>query len=182
MQDVQKQRNTQLTRIVDLDVIRQHNQMTLDFRATPEECLDLAKRFGILEVKDLNAYITIKTTSGSDMFKIEGDLSAEVVQECCVTLSPVEERIVDSFAEVLTTTVAALKAEEEEVVVGDEEPVELIQGDSIDIGEIVAQWLALTLNPYPRSDAPVFLHIEAANQNGEVQQKPFQVLEKLKEL
>jgi hypothetical protein len=43
-----------------------------------------------------------------------------------------------------------------------DKPVELIQGDSIDIGEVVAQWLALALNPYPRSDAPTFEYIEAA--------------------
>lgn len=167
-------KTTQMSRMVDLQDVRDHKTVTLDVRANKEECEALAQRFNILEVVDLNAYVTISSGGKADLFKVEGDLSAHVVQECCVTLSPVPERVEDSFSEVLTTSEALLKPADE-MDEDPNQPVDLIRGDRLELGEIIAQWLALALNPYPRSETPTFLHIEQAAQVLETQ-TPFQVL------
>lgn len=172
-----QQRTSTLKRIIELNDIRQHNQLVFDMRATTDECQTLAKRFGLLEVKELNAYVTLSRGAGADLFKVEGELSAAVVQECCVTLAPVDEHISESYSEVLTTVAAALPREED--TDGDaDQPVDLIEGETLDVGEIVAQWLGLALNPYPRSDAPVFQYLET-DSPAEDKQTPFKVLEAL---
>lgn len=177
-----KQKNpkqAELSRLFDLQELRKNDSIILDLRANDAECSVLAKRFSILEVHDLDAHITLIRGARPDLIRIEGELSAVVVQECCVTLAPVEERIAEFYDELLTTSAQALGSDEE-AAEAEERPVELIQGDYIDIGEIVAQWLALALNPYPRSDAPPFKHIEAASPNGDMQ-TPFKVLETIQD-
>lgn len=170
-------KNSELTHQVDLKTVYENDEVSLDIRATADECKALAKRFGIPDVEDLNAYVTIRRQADPDLIRIEGEVMAHVVQSCCVTLAPVKETVQESFSDMVTTNPALLKPEEE-TDEDSEAPVDLIQGDSIDIGEIVIQWLSLALNPYPRSDAPLYEHIEELNKEGT--HKPFDILSSLK--
>lgn len=172
-------KTTELSRPVDLRSVLENEEVALDIRATAEECKVLAQRFDILEVQDLNAYLTIRPGSTRDLIKIEGEIMAHVVQSCCVTLAPVKETVQDTFSDTLTTN-PELLVPEEETDSDTDQPVELIRGDQIDIGEVIAQWLGLALNPYPRSDAPLYEHIEEVNALKGVH-TPFDVLNGLKE-
>lgn len=167
----------ELSRLVDLQELKSNPEIVFDIRATATECKELAQRLGVLEVKELNAHMIISRGARSDLYKVEGDLVSRVIQECCVTLSPIEEAIHEQFSECLTTSPTALEQADEEESDANR-PVDLIQNNTIDVGEILSQWLALALNPYPRSNAPVFKHIEAEAQPHE-KQTPFKVLESL---
>jgi uncharacterized metal-binding protein YceD (DUF177 family) len=173
-------KENKLAHTVELQDVRDSHKVVLDIRATPDECLALAKRCDILEIKDLNAHIVLNQGGRSDLFRITGELQAHVVQACGVNGSPVKEAVAESFNEVLTTDPTALAAEDEtddDV----EQPVELIENDKLDLGEIITQWLVLSLNPFPRSDAPAFEHIEQIEGvSGERMHTPFSVLENLK--
>lgn len=180
----QKKSKPELSRVVELDNVRDHTIVNIDIRASREECDALAKRLDILDINDLNAHVTVTIGARKDLFKIEGDIQANLVQECCVTLAPVHEIVNESFAETMTTNAAFLstKAKDDDGEIdSDEKPVELIEGDQIDLGETVAQWLTLALNPYPRSNTPYYEHVETTAE--EVQgstHMPFKVLEILK--
>jgi uncharacterized metal-binding protein YceD (DUF177 family) len=166
--------------IVDLQEIRDKRKIVLDLRLTKEEAIQLAKRSDILEVKDLNAHITLSVGKRPDLFRIECELHANVVQACGVTLTPVKEEIRESFDEMVTTDPTALDAPED-TDTDPEQPVELIENERIDLDEVIAQWLVISLNPYPRSDAPEFIHIEQKeNEKGELTHTPFSILGKLK--
>jgi uncharacterized metal-binding protein YceD (DUF177 family) len=167
----------ELSRIVDLQELKSNQTIVFDIRATTTECQELSKRINVLEVKDLNAHMIISRGSRSDLYKVEGDLVSHVVQECCVTLAPIEENVHEHFSELLTTSPTALEAVDEEDTDA-ENPVDVIENNAIDVGDIVTQWLALALNPYPRSDAPMFKHIEIDASTAE-KQNPFKVLEVL---
>ncbi len=170
---------TELSRIVELRAVMENDHVALKIKATPEECQMLAKRFDILDVEDLDASMTIRRGHAPGLIRIDGEIGAHVVQACSVTLAPVKETIEDTFSDVLTTDPALLATEEEAADDDSDKPVELIRGDTIDIGEIVAQWVALALNPYPRSDAPLYEHIEHVAEMGT--HTPFDVLKALKE-
>jgi uncharacterized metal-binding protein YceD (DUF177 family) len=161
---------------VSLDDVRKDKEVVLNIQATAEECAALAKRFKILEVKNLSAHIEITPGLRNDLFDVMGTLTANAIQECSVTLVPVKEAIEESFTEMLTTSPQAMHESDKDD--DDQRPIEVLEGDTIDIGEIVAQWLGLSLDPYPRSDAPTFTHIEAELDNPT--HKPFEVLENLK--
>ena len=170
-------KTTELSRPVELRSVLENEEISLDIRATAEECRALAKRFDILEVEDLNAFLTIRPGANPALITVEGEIMAHVVQACCVTLAPVKEVVQDSFSDLLTTDPELLGSDEEEDEDSDK-PVELIRSDNIDIGEIVAQWLSLALNPYPRSDAPLYEHVEQNTESGT--HTPLDVLGNLK--
>lgn len=170
----------ELSRVVQLADLNTRKKLTIDIQATADECKALAKRLDILDVKKLDAHVEIKLAHTSGNIKIEGSLNAKVVQACTVSFVPVNETILEEFTETLTT-VAENLVQEDEITGDDDIPVDLIEGDSFDVGEIVSQWLTLLLNPYPRSDAPVFEHSETEKTpEGEPTHTPFSVLEQLK--
>jgi len=117
--------------------------------ASDAECADLALRFGFLEVRSLHADLRVfQVARGS--WDIRGRLVAEVVQPCGVTGEPVPESVDFELEE---RYVQAAGPEDEIVVDLDE--AEPLDGGRIDLGEMVAQSLALAVTPWPRSeDAP----------------------------
>ena len=108
---------------------------------------------------------------------IEGNLQAEVVQECVITLEPVAEIVASPFEQRYTLRQTDT-ASDLEFGPDDIEPPEPVVGEAIDLGELVAQYLSLAINPYPRaldSDTPVEQY-----QADPAREGPFAVLSKLR--
>ena len=109
------------------------------------ERAELALRFGYLSVDALSADLRIKRAA-KGAWNVLGKLHAEITQACIVTGDPVSESV--DF-EIEERYVLASVAEDEIVVdLGDAEP--LVNG-CIDIGEMIAQMLALSATAWPRS-------------------------------
>lgn len=131
----------------------------LAISANPDERAALAARFGLLELSALSARVRLRPLAGGTLVRLEGDLLAELVQECVVTLEPVPARIADRFEMVFGPP----EAEEREVVVAfdQEDPPEPIVDGAVDLGEAVVQALAERLDPFPR--APGAAHAGSAD-------------------
>ncbi len=83
----------------------------------------------------------------SGLVRLAAAMTADAVQSCTVTLEPVSTRIEERFSLLYGPV-----AEGPEVVLeGEAETVEPLDGESIDIGEAVAQQLSLALDPFPRA-------------------------------
>jgi uncharacterized metal-binding protein YceD (DUF177 family) len=118
----------------------------------------------------LEARVRLRRLAGG-YIRLAAELSAEVVQTCVVTLDPFTDRVEDAF-----TLLYGAIAEGSEVVLDDQdETVEPLAGETIDIGEAVAQQLSLALDPYPRSPAAA----SAAEPPAAPQDSPFAVLASL---
>jgi len=113
--------------------------------ATPEERQALARRFELLALERLEAEVRLQRV-GERQIRLEGRLAAKVVQACVVTLEPVASEVAERF----TILFGSEEPQVRVVVELEDEVVEPIEGDAIDIGEAVAQQLALLLDPYPR--------------------------------
>ncbi len=112
--------------------------------ATGAECAALARRFAIPAVNRLEAVLLIRHEPGGTA-AVSGRLSAEVVQDCVVTLEPVTQMVEEAVA--LRIVPAGHEPSEDP-----EAPDEIeADGDSVDLGEAVAEQLALALDPYPRA-------------------------------
>ncbi len=109
-----------------------------DMVASPTERQALAERFGLVALPQLQARLDIARDSGHRV-TVQGTLTGRVVQACVITLEPVEST--------LTEPIEALYAPEGHDL-GDE--VFGFENGVIDLGELVAQTLALALDPYPR--------------------------------
>ena len=117
--------------------------------AEKEERGSLAKRFGLQELDHLLADVSIRRRSDTGWIVVSGSLEASVVQTCVVTLEPVLNEVRAEIEESFDDN------DRETGIEIDLDPTaelpEPIDSDEIDLGEIVAQTLALALDPYPRS-------------------------------
>ena len=130
-----------------------HGGKTVTLTAEEAECHALAERFGILAVDSLTARLTVRAVG--PVFLVEGRLVARVVQSCVVTLEPVAAGIEEEFQ----VTFGCETPEEGHELVIDldaEDPPDPIIDGHIDLGEVVAEHLALALDPFPRAPGAQF--------------------------
>ncbi|MEO5373470.1 MAG: DUF177 domain-containing protein [Alphaproteobacteria bacterium] len=119
----------------------------MDIEATAEERAALARRFGLLTLDHLSATVEVTPVRGGTLVEVTGRLTAELAQSCVVTLEPVPSRIDERFA-------VSFGEGDDDVMVDfsldDGDPPEPIVDGTIDIGEAVAQHLAVAIDPFPR--------------------------------
>jgi uncharacterized metal-binding protein YceD (DUF177 family) len=114
--------------------------------ASAEEREKLSRRLDLISLDRLVAEVELRRQS-PEVILLEAEFAAEFEQCCAVTLEPVRGAVSDRFSLVY----GPVPEEESEIVVTVEEPAfEPINGNSIDIGEAVAQELSLALPLFPR--------------------------------
>ena len=120
---------------------------TVDMSATAAERAALAARFDLPAIADLTATATVTRRIDGTVI-VHGRLSATVTQICVVSLDPFDSRIEDGF-ETLFMPGADPTADPQ---LSDPEAVDVepLDGDRLDLGELVAQHLTLALDPHPR--------------------------------
>lgn len=112
--------------------------------AKPAECAALAKRFGILGLDRLIAELEL-TPEPDGAVRMEGRIRASLTQACVVSGEPVAETID-------TPILLRLLPPGREPQDGPDDPDEIECPDGVaDLGEAVAEQLALALDPYPRA-------------------------------
>ncbi|HEY1722346.1 MAG TPA: DUF177 domain-containing protein [Magnetospirillaceae bacterium] len=139
----------------------------------------LAKRFGILGIDTLKAHLTLKPLAGN-MVRLAGRVEAQVHQACVVTLVDVPAKIEEEFERVYSPDAKPPSddLDDMEFDLDAEEPPDPLVDGIIDIGEAVAEEVALALDPYPRAPGAVFDRPEEGEP--EQRQNPFAALAKLK--
>jgi len=151
----------------------------LRIEADQEERTALARRFAIAAVDRLEAQVDIRQAEHDIV--AAGRLFADVVQACVATAEPVPATLSEEFTIRFRPEGLAVDGEEEEVELGEDElDVMFYDGAVIDVGEAVAQTLALNLDPYPRAPGAA----DAMHEAGVVDEAaagPFGALAALKE-
>lgn len=142
--------------------------------ATEQECVGIAKRLDILKLKKLMVEFTLAPSNLLDVFKLEGRLHAELTQKCVVTMLPVDEVIDESMH--ITIKLGQEEELPDEYFNPEMEDVEYVQDTKVDIGELIVQYLSLSMNPYPRQDGVYNLQ----GDDQDIRKKPFAKLEELK--
>jgi uncharacterized metal-binding protein YceD (DUF177 family) len=115
----------------------------LEIVATPQEALALAARFGIQEVRKLSARLRLRPDQDGPVM-VTGEIRATVVQICVVSHDPVVEKVVT------TVSLRLLPAGRAATDTPDDLVDEIETGGQVDLGELVAEEVALALDPYPR--------------------------------
>jgi len=152
------------------------------FVASENERKALAARFGILAIDRLEASLSARKAGPGTRVRLTGQVTAEVVQACVVSLEPVKSVVSEDFSQLYQLDPAETAAKEVEVSpsADDDEPEPLGPG-GLDLGEAVAQQLALMLDPYPRRPgAKSTATTGMGSAEGESRRHPFEVLKALK--
>jgi uncharacterized metal-binding protein YceD (DUF177 family) len=145
--------------------------------ASMEECAALAKRFGLVRIKSLAADVIV--TRQDDIVAISGTVKGHVTQQCVATGEPIPAPLNVPFQIRMTPQGAETDADEIEID-ADDCDVMYHDGQSVDIGEVVAQTMLLSLDPWPRHpDADAKL--KAAGIGDEAAIGPFAALRALKD-
>lgn len=142
----------ELARPVTLDPWPDQDAIDIAVHASDAECVALAERFGWLGLADVAAELRIER-DGADLFVLTGRLKAQVTRKCVVTLEPVTERVEEAVHQRFERVAAwdVLPREREVDMAMEPDDVEPLVGPVLDVGEVVAESLALALDPYPRS-------------------------------
>jgi len=94
---------------------------------------------------------TIYPLQGGTGLHVDGRIRAQVTQNCVVTLEPVVQTVDEKFSLELGATLDVLdEATGEMVILPDQEQPEPMPAEGLDVGELVAEQLALAIDPYPR--------------------------------
>jgi uncharacterized metal-binding protein YceD (DUF177 family) len=124
---------------------RQISASPVELSADETQRKGLARRFGLVAIDTLSASVALELDG--EVVKASGTMRADVVQSCAISGEdlPVEicEQIAFNFVhESAMSTAEEVELEEEQL---DEIPY---AGTSFDLGEAVAQSLALAIDPY----------------------------------
>jgi len=156
-----------------------------EWTATRSECEALARRFGIVAVHALRATADIAPLGG-DGALARIAFEAEVEQQSVVSLENVRQPVKVAVTVRYLTEKRAREYEhmvEEEGFEPPNEDIEVINGESIDIGETIAQQLSLALDPYPRRAGETFeaVGISSDDDDRADRPNPFEVLKNFKQ-
>ncbi len=141
------------------------------FAAEPKELLALAKRFDLPVLHSLKAHLIAMPWRGGGV-KVTGKVTAEIEQVSVVSL--------EAFRSTAKFEVERYFLPERFIADASEDDVDPIENGEIDLGELVAEAVALELDAYPRK--PGEAYAETSDDSAEVidlKPSPFANLGKL---
>jgi len=128
--------------------------LDLELAASGEECEALSDRLGVDAVRSVDAQIAMRR-EGDGIITVSGSLVAAITQICVVTLDPFDLTIelpIDRRFRLGPGGASATGAEATVIEVDPfaEDPPDIVHDGVIDMGEVVAEELALAIDPHPR--------------------------------
>jgi len=123
---------------------RQLTARPVGIEASADERRALARRFALVAIKSLKA--TVRFERDGEAVRAQGRLSAAIVQSCAIS----GEDLPVSIEEALVLRFVPERHPEDEEIELDAQDLDEIpfEGDEFDLGEAVAQSLALAIDPY----------------------------------
>lgn len=166
-----------------LDTLGEREQHR-EYVATADECAALASRFSVLAVENLRASAWLRRQGAAGAWA-RVKFSAHVVQSCVVTLEPVRAWVEEAFELAFVPYAdpadpadeagsSDVKDEAVGELAGEEQPAAVIDG-VIDPGEVIAEYLSLAIDPYPRKKG-VAMELPGVDKSGEEEAGPFAAL------
>ncbi|HEX3422106.1 MAG TPA: DUF177 domain-containing protein [Sphingomicrobium sp.] len=149
----------------------------LDLVADEAERSSVAERLGLSALGRLEAHVKL-SRSGCQV-RAEGRIAATLDQSCVITDEIVAAHVDQPF-ELLFMPVPDGSSPDAEIELGEEDCDTIFyDGSAIDLGSAIADTLALSIDPFPRS-ASADAALKEAGVLSEEQASPFAVLARLK--
>jgi uncharacterized metal-binding protein YceD (DUF177 family) len=149
----------------------------IDLAADESECRAIAQRLGLESLDRFEAHAVL--TRKGELVRAQGRLIASLNQSCVVTSDPVAAYVDEPFELIFIPEPESSRADEE-IELGESDcDVVFHDGASIDLGNAIADTLALSVDPYPRS-AGADAALKEAGVLTQAEASPFAALAKLK--
>ncbi len=138
---------------------------------------EVARDLGLEGLNRLEA--DVRLSAWHDGLRIEADWRGNVTQICGIGLDPFDSALSGAFTVdvVPAGSLHAPVADDVEIVLDLEvdDPPDVIEGDTVDVGAYLIEHLALEIDPFPRKPGAEFMPPEA-----EPESSPFAVLRAIK--
>lgn len=158
-----------------LDRIRDGER--IDLVADQAEKDAIASRLGLDGIDRLEAHASLAREG--DRIRARGRIAARLDQRCVVTGEPVPAHVDEPF-DIIFAPEPQVAGADEEIELGEQDcDMVFHDGASIDLGSAIADTLALSLDPYPRSTAAESA-LKEAGVLSEEEAGPFAALAQLK--
>jgi hypothetical protein len=133
----------EFSRKVDL---REIGDKPVHLSATAAECAALARRFGIVAVLRLDADVSLEPKG--QIIEATGHFTADIIQSCAISAEDLPVHIAEPLTLRFIPARAAARVETEiELAADDCDEIEYT-GTAFDLGEEVAQSLAVAIDPF----------------------------------
>ena len=182
--------HAEFSRIVTAEEIGPGMERTI--AARPPELKALARRMKLPTIRSLVAQLAV-TPEGAGGYRVRGHMRAEVEQECVRTLdifpAEVQAEVDRLFVPAHSPAARALTATPVMELDADApDAPDILAEEGIDLGELVSETLALSLDPWPKKPGTDFVDMEAGapdddeagKEAAEDAQNPFAVLKNLR--
>lgn len=166
--------SSEFTRMVDVRFI---DAEPLHLEAGAAERAALAQRFGIVSIERLSAVVALEPVKQG--VAATGTLDAEVVQSCAVSAEDVPVAIREPVNLRFVPERAPARPDEEVELGAEDLDVIEFSGNRFDLGEALAQTLALAIDPFLEGPGAEEFR-KTAGYFGEERESPFAALGKLK--
>lgn len=168
---------TEFSRLVRLDTLGGAPR-PVAIVADPAECTALARRFGLAGIEALSAEAEL--VRKDDVIEARGRLRGAVIQSCVASGEPVPATIDEAFL-LRFVPLDRFEAEGDEIELSEADCDTIpYEGGAVDLGEAVAETLALALPPFPRSPNAEAV-LRAAGVIAEEEAGPFSALKTLRD-
>jgi uncharacterized metal-binding protein YceD (DUF177 family) len=129
----------------------------VDFTAAEQTRAAIAKLADLVDLPRLEASFDL-TRQGHDGLRVSGRVVATVVQNCVVTLEPVESALDETIDLTFVPPGEAAGSAKPAAYqpIDGEEPPEVLHDGVVDLGAVATEFLLLGIDPYPRKDGVAF--------------------------
>lgn len=123
--------------------------------ADAETRLAIARMTGLRDLPRLEAHFDLLPHGGGGLH-VTGRVSANVGQNCVVTLEPLNNEVEEDIDLVYMPTSAAAATDAETAAEPKGDKPEPLIGGTVDLGALATEFLILGIDPYPRKPGAVF--------------------------
>ena len=141
----------------------------------------LSQRFELPAINVLEGDVEINAIEGG--MKLCGQLRADLVQQCALSLQPIVVRIDEPFS-IFYLADGLPEDDGEAIVDAEHEDVVAMMDGKVDVGEALAQTLSLALDPFPRAEDAILPQGVISEDDLKTSHRldnPFSILEKLRD-
>ncbi len=157
-------------------------------RADSDDRRALAELLSVLSVESVEADLRLQWIAGENrLVEIDGTVRAALTQRCVVTLEPLAATLEGDIAIRFTDQAEQADQADEsddgwESDAEEDDPPEYAADGIIDLGDLVAQQLALEVDPFPRTEGLAYQDISVGGDDDDAEaEKPFAGLAALRD-
>lgn len=149
----------------------------IDLATNADERDRIAQRLGLRSLERLEAHAVLHRSGAT--VRAEGRIKAALTQSCAITGDPVESLVDEPFEIRFLPHLESGHPDEEVELSAEDCDTVFHDGSAIELGHAIADTLALSLDPYPRS-AGADAALKEAGILSEAEAGPFAALARLK--